>query len=75
MVYTVVDAETKYKVKNVIDTAVYRGSDMTSGWVHGAIAAAGVGLVGFAWLSVGLAGVLAAIAWAVGTGYRRRGGL
>jgi AAA family ATP:ADP antiporter len=75
MVYTVVDAETKYKVKNVIDTAVYRGSDMTSSWAHGAIAAAGVGLVGFAWLSVGLAGVLALVCWAVGTGYRRRGGL
>jgi AAA family ATP:ADP antiporter len=75
MLYTVVDAETKYKVKNVIDTVVYRGSDMASGWVHGAIAALGVGLVGFAWLSVALGGLLVAIAWGVGTGYRKRGGV
>jgi AAA family ATP:ADP antiporter len=75
MLYTVVDPETKYKVKNVIDTVVYRGSDMASGWAHGAVAALGVGLVGFAWLSAVLAVGLVAIAWAVGTGYRKRGGL
>jgi AAA family ATP:ADP antiporter len=75
MLYTVVDAETKYKVKNVIDTAVYRGSDMASSWAHGAIAALGVGLVGFAWLSVVLATAYVGLAWAVGSGYKRRGGV
>lgn len=75
MLYTVVDTETKYKVKNVIDTAVSRGSDMASSWAHGAIAALGVGLVGFAGLSAVLAAAMVAIAWAVGTGYRRRGGV
>jgi AAA family ATP:ADP antiporter len=75
MLYTVVDAETKYKVKNVIDTAVYRGSDTASSWAHGAIAGLGVGLKGFAWLSVVLALGYVALAWAVGTGYKRRGGV
>jgi ATP:ADP antiporter, AAA family len=75
MLYTVVEPETKYKVKNVIDTVVYRGSDMASGWMHGAVAALGFGLVGFAWLSAVLAAGLVAIAWGVGTGYRKRGGL
>jgi AAA family ATP:ADP antiporter len=75
MLYTVVDAESKYKVKNVIDTAVYRGSDTASSWAHGAIAALGVGLVGFAWLSVALATAYVGLAWAVGSGYKRRGGV
>lgn len=75
MLYTVVDAETKYKVKNVIDTAVYRGSDTASSWAHGAIAGLGVGLKGFAWLSAVLALAYVAVAWAVGTGYKRRGGV
>nr|WP_254601936.1 MFS transporter [Cupriavidus taiwanensis] len=37
MLFTVVDAETKYKAKNVIDTAVYRAGDAVSAWVKTAI--------------------------------------
>ncbi|MCZ8130420.1 MAG: MFS transporter [Steroidobacteraceae bacterium] len=74
MLYTVVDPETKYKVKNVIDTAVLRGSDVVTGWAHGALAALGLGLAGFAGVGAVLALLLVGIAWAVGTGYRRRGG-
>jgi AAA family ATP:ADP antiporter len=75
MVYTVVDVETKYKVKNVIDTAVARGSETVSGWTHGALAAAGLGLSGIAGVACLIACGLVAIAWSVGTGYRRRGGV
>ena len=75
MIYTVVDVETKYKVKNVIDTAVARGSETVSGWTHGAFAAAGLGLSGIAGVACLIACGLVAIAWSVGTGYRRRGGL
>lgn len=37
MLFTVVDAETKYKAKNVIDTAVYRAGDAVSAWFKTAI--------------------------------------
>ncbi|WP_020202852.1 NTP/NDP exchange transporter [Cupriavidus sp. WS] len=37
MLFTVVDAETKYKAKNVIDTAVYRAGDAVSAWIKTAI--------------------------------------
>jgi ATP:ADP antiporter, AAA family len=74
MLYTVVDPETKYKVKNVIDTVVYRGADVVSGWIHAGLVAAGATLAMLAGASVVVAAVLAAIAWVVGTGYRRRGG-
>jgi AAA family ATP:ADP antiporter len=30
----VVDQEAKYKAKNVIDTVVYRGGDVTQGWIQ-----------------------------------------
>ena len=33
MLFTVVDQESKYKAKNVIDTVVYRGGDVSSSWV------------------------------------------
>ncbi|MCX7033324.1 MAG: MFS transporter [Arenimonas sp.] len=33
MLFTAVAPEAKYKAKNVIDTAVYRGADAISGWV------------------------------------------
>lgn len=74
MLYTVVDAETKYKVKNVVDTVVYRGSDVLSGWAHAALGLAGLTLAGIAAFGAAVAALLVAIAWAVGTGYRRRGG-
>lgn len=37
MLYTVVEAEEKYKAKNFIDTAVYRGGDALGGWVKTAL--------------------------------------
>ncbi len=41
MLFTVVDAETKYKAKNAIDTFVYRGGDLISAWLNTAIVAVG----------------------------------
>ena len=57
---SVVDPETKYKAKNVIDTAVYRAGDAVSAWVKTAIDA----LSGHP-AAVALAGAVLAIAWAV----------
>lgn len=59
MLFTVVDPETKYKAKNVIDTAVYRAGDAVSAWVKTAIDA----LSGHPAV-VALAGAVLAIAWA-----------
>ena len=35
MIYTTVDAESRYKAKNFIDTAVYRANDALSAWLVG----------------------------------------
>lgn len=58
MLFAPVDAETKYKAKNTIDTLVYRGGDLVSGWIY----------TGIVWVAstgaVAVAGVVAAGAWA-----------
>ena len=74
MLYTVVDEETKYKVKNLVDTVVYRGSDVLSGWIHAGLTAIGLSLAAIAGVAMLIAMLMMAIAYGVGTGYRNRGG-
>jgi AAA family ATP:ADP antiporter len=74
MLYTVVDTESRYKAKNVIDTVVYRATDALSGWLHAGLVALGLGVSGIATAGVAVAIGLAVVAFAVGTGYRHRGG-
>jgi len=60
MLWTVVDKETKYKAKNVIDTAVYRGGDLASGWINAGMRVLGLGLGGIA-----VVGVVVAALWLI----------
>lgn len=59
MLFTVVPPEAKYKAKNVIDTAVYRGADAVSGWVK-----TGIDAIASSPAIVALAGAALALAWA-----------
>jgi AAA family ATP:ADP antiporter len=74
MLWTVVDPQSKYKVKSVIDTVVARGSDTLSSWIHAGLTDAGLNLVGFALLGTAISLVITLVGFAEGTGYRRRGG-
>ena len=74
MLYTVVDAEKKYKAKNVIDTTLYRGADMTATWMHGLLAAAGMTLSALGVLAAILALLTVAISLSLGKEYRELGG-
>lgn len=62
-IYTRVDAETRYKAKAFIDTAIYRGGDFSFVWVHKAIASFGSAIV-FAF-GTGVALAMLASAWAL----------
>jgi AAA family ATP:ADP antiporter len=42
MLFTIVDQDSKYKAKNVIDTVVYRFGDVSSAWVSSLILPHGV---------------------------------
>jgi len=59
MLFTVVPTEAKYKAKNVIDTAVYRGADAMSGWVK-----SGIDAIASNPAVVAMAGAVLALAWA-----------
>jgi ATP:ADP antiporter, AAA family len=66
--FTVVEQESRYKAKNVIDTVVYRFGDVSAAWVQAGLRVAGFGLAGV----VGL-GLFTCVAWgAVAVGLGRR---
>ena len=70
MLFTVVAPDAKYKAKNVIDTAVYRGADAVSAWVR-----TGIDAIATHPAMVMVAGAVLAVAWAAcGGGLARRYG-
>jgi ATP:ADP antiporter, AAA family len=59
MLFTVLDPESKFKSKSLIDTAMQRGADVLGQWLY--LFVAPIGIVGLAWVGVGLCcGLLAA---------------
>ncbi len=71
MLFTVVDRETKYKSKNFIDTAVYRGSDVAASWIFKGLTSAGLSIAQIAWVYVPIMGLWGMGAWRLGTLYAR----
>ena len=69
MLFTVVDRETKYKSKNFIDTAVYRGSDVMASWIFKGLTTAGLTLAHIAWIYVPIMGIWGFGAWRLGKLY------
>ncbi len=61
--YTRVDRESRYKAKAFIDTAIYRGGDVSFVWLHKGLAAFGSNVVFFA--GAGVAAALTFSAWRV----------
>jgi AAA family ATP:ADP antiporter len=67
MLFTVVDQESKYKAKNVIDTVVYRFGDVSSAWVSSFILPFGV--AGLAIFGVVVSVIWFPVAYALGKRY------
>jgi AAA family ATP:ADP antiporter len=68
MLFTVVDQESKYKAKNVIDTVVYRGGDLVASFASVGVLN-GFGDIGLAVLGVVVSLVWFPIAWLLGKRY------
>ena len=66
MLYVVVDRESKYKAKNFIDTAVYRGGDAVSSWVYTGMKAMGLSVANIALIAVPLSLIWAWVAFRMG---------
>jgi AAA family ATP:ADP antiporter len=64
--FNVLPPAQKYKAKNVIDTVVHRGGDMTSSWIFNGLRAAGLSLTTMAWIAVPVAAVWCAGAIVLG---------
>jgi AAA family ATP:ADP antiporter len=71
MLFTVVDRETKYKSKNFIDTAVYRGSDVMASWIFKGLTTVGLSIAQIAWIYVPIMVVWGLGAWRLGQLYSR----
>lgn len=61
MLFTLVDTETRYKAKPVIDIVVYRGGDMVTAWLHTALRE----VFAFGLGGVAIVGAVVAAVWAV----------
>ncbi len=70
MLYSVVSPEAKYKAKNFIETAIYRGGDVISTWTIRFIS--GIGLSGVALVCVPIALIWTWLAIWIGGEYKRR---
>ena len=76
MLYTVVDRDTRFKTKPVIDIVFYRGGDVASAWLFTFLSKGmGLGLAGIAMVISGVAAVWAAVAVYLGRQFKRRASL
>jgi ATP:ADP antiporter, AAA family len=72
VLFTVTDRNEKYKVKNVIDTVVYRGGDAIGGWMFASLMTFGFGLSGAAYIGAALALPFVALAFWLGRQEKQR---
>lgn len=72
MLFTVVDRETRFKAKSVIDNVVYRGGDVVAAWgFTGLTQGLGLGLGAVAGVGAGIAAIWALAARYLGRSYER----
>ena len=72
--FTVVDQESRYKAKNILDVVVYRLGDLSAAWVQAGMQSLGFAVGGGLGLGLLASGVWAATAWSLGRQYERRRG-
>jgi AAA family ATP:ADP antiporter len=72
MLYSVVTPEEKYKTKNAIDTAIYRGGDVVGTWSIKLMSVAGLGIASTAIVMVPFALISAVVALWLGRDYKRK---
>jgi AAA family ATP:ADP antiporter len=69
VLFTVIDQQSKYKAKNVIDTVVYRFGDLTAAWMQAGMRAMGLAMAGAVTVAVFFSAGWAVVAWALGRRY------
>jgi len=69
MLFTVLNPESKFKSKSLIDTVLQRGSDAVAQWLY--LLIAGISLSGIAWMCAALCVFLMAIMRSLGRGFEQ----
>ena len=72
MLYSVVTLEDKYKTKNFIDTAIYRGGDLVGSWVIKGLAVLGLGISAVSVVMLPFAALWGFVSLWLGRGHRRQ---
>lgn len=73
MLFTVVNVESKFKSKSLIDTVLQRGTDAGAQWLYTILTSvAGLGLVGWSWLSAVICFGLVAATRSLGSAFEQR---
>ena len=72
MCFTVVEQESRYKAKNIIDVVVYRLGDLSSAWAQAGLRMLGFGMVGALGLGVVASGLWGVVAWKLGRQYESK---
>ena len=70
--FTVVEQESRYKAKNIIDVVVYRFGDLSSAWMQAGMRWLGFGMGGALGMGVLASGLWALSAWMLGRQYEGR---
>jgi len=70
MLFTVLNPESKFKSKSLIDTVLQRGADSASQWLY--VLIAGIGLAGIAWACAGICVLLLAATRTLGRAFEVR---
>tara|TARA_R110002096_G_scaffold309403_4_gene504129 strand:- start:178316 stop:179599 length:1284 start_codon:yes stop_codon:yes gene_type:complete len=72
--FSIVSREQKYKAKNFIDTAVFRGGDVVNGWIYTVLnTAMGLSIGVIAMIGVPLAAIWGILAWRLGKTHEEKG--
>jgi AAA family ATP:ADP antiporter len=72
MLFTIVNPESKFKSKSLIDTVLQRGADSLGQWAY--VLVSGLGLAGIAWLCAGLSVALLGATTRLGRAFETRRG-
>lgn len=70
--FTIVEQESRYKTKNIIDVVVYRFGDLSSAWVQAGMRTLGFGMGATLSLGVLASGLWGINAWILGRQYERK---
>jgi AAA family ATP:ADP antiporter len=69
VLFTVLDQQSKYKAKNVIDTSVYRFGDLTAAWMQTGLRSLGMGFFAIVGLGVAVSAAWGLTALVIGRRY------